>query len=406
MRWLNRLQHSSRRDRGAVATIVTIICTLGVVVGMLAISADMGSIMSQRRSGQNSSDAAAMTLAFACSRRDATICSSTATTAPAITSIASANSSSATVTDACASAVARTVAGGSVPLAECPAGVTADLGSCMPATTTTGLLSYVEVRTRSTASTPFGGALNAGSTRPVPACARAAWGPPGQYTARVPIVVSECEWNNNTSNGTVYQTGPAGAAPGYGTAAGQTPWPALSAEIVTLLKSTGAVPCAINGKDTAGGFGYVQDPAGNCSIAVNIGDWAQINTGSSPPSGCDTVIAAYQGTVVELPIFDCLVKQGTPPTGPITGYSDCTGAGAGGANSYYHIKGWAKFYLTGYKVGGSQQAASLRSGSVPCSGGDRCISGWYVSGTLSGAGTPSPPTPGSSFGANVVAPAG
>lgn len=405
MRWVNRLQYSTRRDRGAVATIVTIICTLGVVVGMLAISADMGSIMAQRRTGQNSSDAATMTLAYACSRRDASTCSATARTAPAVTSIASANSS-ATVTDACASAVARSAAGGSVPLAECPAGVTADLGSCMPASTNTSLLPYVEVRTRNTASTPFGGALGAGSSKPVSACARAAWGPPGSYTAKVPIVVSECEWIRNTTNGSVYQTGPAGASPGYGTSAGQTPWPAVSSEITILLKSTTTVPCAINGKDTAGGFGYVE-PSGGCGALVSINDWAQIDTGSSPPDNtCYAVIAGLVGTVIELPIFDCLVKQGSLPTGPISGYSDCTGNSAGGGNSYYHIRGWAKFYLTGYKIGGSQEAASLRSGTVPCSGGDRCISGWYVTGTLTGQGTPVPPTGGNNFGANIVVPAG
>lgn len=412
MRWLNLVRVLRvRRERGAVATIVTVLVTFGVVLGMLAISADLGSVTSQRRFSQNSSDAAAMALGIACSKKDTTICNATAKTSTQITSIAAANSTGVNVTDACASAVAQTTAGGSVPLATCLAGVTSDLGACLPATTSTALLPYVEVRTMNTANTPFGGAISGGtqSTRPVPACSRAAWGPPGQYTAKVPIVVSECEWVRNTSSGTVYQTGPAGAAPGYGTSAGQTPWPPLSAEITILLKSTTTVPCAINGKDTAGGFGYVV-PSGGCGALVSINDWAQIDTGSSPPdSSCYSVLNGLLGTVIELPIFDCLVKQATIPTGPITGYADCTGSAAGGANSYYHIKGWAKFYLTGYKVGGGggvQQAASLLSGSVPCSGGDRCISGWYVTGTLAGAGTPLPPTGDNSFGANLVVPAG
>lgn len=407
MRWLSAVGNvRARREHGAVATIVTVLVTFGVVLGMLAYSADLGSITSQRRLAQNSSDAAVMRLAIACSKKDTTTCSSTATTAPEITGIATANSTGVAVTDACASSVAQTAAGGSVPLSLCPTGVTSDLGACLPASATVALLPYVEVRTRNTANTPFGGAIGAGNTRPVPSCARAAWGPPKQYSARVPIVVSECEWNNNTSDGTVYQTGPAGAAPGYGTLAGQTPWPPLSAEITTMLKSTTTVPCAINGKDTAGGFGYVQ-PTSGCGATVSINDWAQIDTGSSPPdTSCYDVLAALRGTVIELPIFDCLVKQATIPTGPISDYPDCTGSAAGGANSYYHIKGWAKFYLTGYKIGGSQEAASLRSGIVPCSGGDRCISGWYVTGTLVGTGTPEPPGPDDNFGANIVVPAG
>lgn len=410
MRWLTSVGNlRARREHGAVATIVTVLVTFGVVLGMLAYSADLGSITSQRRFAQNSSDAAVMRLAIACSKKDGATCSSTATTAPEITGIATANSTGVAVTDACASAVAQTAAGGSVPLNLCPVGNTSDLGACIPASATTALLPYVEVRTRNTANTPFGGAIGAGSTRPVPSCARAAWGPPGQYSAKVPIVVSECEWKNNTSSGTVYQTGPAGAAPGYGTSAGQTPWPAPSAEITIMLKSTTTVNCAINGKDTAGGFGYVQPTAG-CGATVSINDWAQIDTGSSPPdTSCYTVMNGLLGTVIQLPIFDCLVKSATLPTGGISGYPDCTGASGGGSNSYYHIKGWAKFYLTGYKIGGGggvQQAASLLTGTLPCNGGDRCISGWYVTGTLVGAGTPVPPTPDNSFGANVVVPAG
>jgi hypothetical protein len=173
-----------------------------------------------------------------------------------------------------------------------------------------------------------------------------------------------------------------------------------------MLKSTTVAPCAINGKDTAGGFGYVVDSAGNCQANVSINDWAQIDAGSSPPSGCYDAVAALRRTVVELPIFDCLIKAGSLPTGDISGYPDCTGASGGGSNSYYHVVGWSKFYLTGYKVGGSQEAASLLSGTVPCTGGDRCLSGWYVTGTLDRAGTIVPPTSGNNFGAYVVLPAG
>ena len=83
------------------------------------------------------------------------------------------------------------------------------------------------------------------------------------------------------------------------------------------------------------------------------------------------------------------------PSGGIAG-KDCTGAGAGGAQSYYHILGWAKFYLSGYKIGGSPdtERASRVSGTVPCSGPRRCISGWFVQGTLATATTMVPPTSG------------
>ena len=81
MRWLNSLAVlRARREHGAVATIVTVLVTFGVVLGMLAISVDLGSVTSNRRFAQNSSDAATMRLAIACSKKDTTTCSSTATT--------------------------------------------------------------------------------------------------------------------------------------------------------------------------------------------------------------------------------------------------------------------------------------------------------------------------------------
>lgn len=392
------------RDHGAVAVIVSVLVGFGVVTGSLALSVDIGQIMSERRQLQNGADSASMALANLCASGDPSC--NTASAASAVKPLANANANDqlSSISNVCANGVAA------IP-ATCEAGNAADLAKCpqLPGWLVAGI-PYVEVKTQtqtstgSTVLTPFARALTGSAGTTVTSCARAAWGPPSSYTATVPIVVSECEWKNNTTNGTVYQAAPGSPSPGYGTAPGQTPWPATSAEIVIYLKSTSAVPCAINGKDTAGGFGYVIDAAGNCQAAVSINGWAQIDTGSSPPSGCDTAIAALQGKVVNLPIFDCLVKSASLPTGDISGYPDCTGATGGGSNSYYHVAGWAKFYISGYKVGGSQQAASLLTGTVPCSGGDRCLSGWYVTGTLSGA--PSVLPGGNNFGAYAVVPAG
>ncbi|WP_344946710.1 pilus assembly protein TadG-related protein [Terrabacter ginsenosidimutans] len=420
-------QARRRRDRGAAATLFTALFAGGVIIGMLALSVDVGSIMYERRQIQNSADATAMAFAQRCATAAAYCNPSEAGTAAVFSTLLAGNSvDGLSQMSGTSAGMTNGVCGrltGSTVIATClsasaDASVT-ELAKCPPLPAllrgTGATIPYVETyaKTKTAGSNPnilpkfFSQALAGGSPdTTVRGCARAAWGTPGQYTAKVPIVVSECEWIRNTSSGTVYQLPPGSPAPGYGSTPGQTAWPALSAEITILLKSTTTVPCAINGKDTAGGFGYVH-PTSGCGATVSINDWAQIDTGSSPPdTSCYSILAALRGTVIELPIFDCLVKTSTMPTGPITGYSDCTGAGAGGANSYYHVKGWAKFYLTGYKIGGSQEAASLRSGSVPCTGGVRCLSGWYTTGTLSAGGTIVPPTPGSNFGAYVVAPAG
>jgi Flp pilus assembly protein TadG len=392
------------RERGAVAILVTILLSFGVVFGSLAISADVGRIMSERRELQNGADAASMALAQYCAAADAACTTAGAPTAIKPLANANAKDQKAAISSVCA---------GGVPgiAAACEAGVASNLGKCTPRPTWLAAgVPYVEVKTKTeTASggsvlgTPFARALSGGSPgTTVTSCARAAWGPPGAYTATVPVVISACEWKRSTTNGTVYQAAPKGAAPGYGTPPAQTAWPPSSAEITIFLKTTTSVPCAINGKDTAGGFGYVLDSAGNCQASLSINSWAQINTGSSTP--CEPTLSTLRGTVIDLPVFDCLIKSGTVPAGGISGYPDCTGATGGGANSYYHVVGWAKFFLSGYKVGGSQEKPSYLTGNVPCTGGNRCLSGWYVAGPLSGATSIVPG--GSSFGAYAVLPAG
>ena len=109
--------------------------------------------------------------------------------------------------------------------------------------------------------------------------------------------------------------------------------------------------------------------------------------------------------MIAVPIFDCLIRADSRPSGAPSSSSDCSGESAGGANSWYHVAGWATFYLTGYKVGGSQQAASLRTGAVPCSGSERCLSGWFTRGVLS-ADSILPPGGDDDFGAVVIRSAG
>ena len=93
-------------------------------------------------------------------------------------------------------------------------------------------------------------------------------------------------------------------------------------------------------------------------------------------------------------MFDCL--QGGPIT--ITSSTDCTGqTGANkatGTNTYYHIMGYAAFYVTGWYFSNTAQP-SIKSGMPPCSGGDRCISGWFLKDIISEADftTPAPGGP-------------
>jgi len=48
-----------------------------------------------------------------------------------------------------------------------------------------------------------------------------------------------------------------------------------------------------------------------------------------------------------------------------------------------HIAGFAAFYVSGWYLSGWSTANSLLTGSPPCSGGNRCVSGWFVKKLLS-----------------------
>ena len=419
-----------RREGGAVATIVATLLGFGVILGFLAISVDVGRLMVERRQLQNGADAAAMSLAQSCAKSN---CVAGAGGIGALTN-ANARDGQHTISNQCgvnlpASAYASgitTCPASSYAMAECPPLPPAYAGSAF------STLPYVEVRT-STSSNGNSTMTNifrqaAGnepgspdeSSSDVHACSRSAWGAPGGATATTPFTISVCEWQTYTNSGASWVADPpSGAWPGYG-GVGQPLYPpgfttpnTNGREQVLTLHDPARPPCSFNGKDTAGGFGYLQ-PTGSCEATVvtsnGVNQWANIDTGSSATNDCKTKFANLyaNGPVVDIPVFDCIVKSTTgTPTGGIAG-KDCTGAGGSGAVTYYHIVGWAKFYISGYKIGGSpdtERVSRVRN-IVPCSGSVRCISGWFVKGTLSKASSVVPPTPGLDLGSYAVIPLG
>jgi hypothetical protein len=246
----------------------------------------------------------------------------------------------------------------------------------------------------------------------VTACARAAWGPPGSYSASIPLTISTCEWDEQTANGTDWvEEQPEGPKPGYGP--GQTDWPDSGREIVILLHDPGddEQGCDWNGKDTAGGFGWVD--SSDCSAMVTTNGWARIDTGADTPSDCKDILPGLVGTAISIPVFNCLVSSKDAPSGGIPtdpGACDPTTKASGGANSWYHIAGWAKFYISGYQFSGATQDSIMPGGHSSCSdapgGGDRCLFGWFLKGQLDDATSIVPPGSGTDFGTYAVLPAG
>jgi hypothetical protein len=435
MNLMIRLGRSSR-ERGAVASIVAIFLGTGVILGAAALSIDIGSLMFERRQLQNGADASALALAKTCAETPAQC--TVAANATNLQNLNDANNY-------------RDKAGGfnsTYPNGVCGRGTltllppcnapTGDLSDC-PAlpdfVTANPAIPYVEVHTitRETNNSPLlppqisqsitGN--TAGQT--VGACSRAAWGTPRDSTAELPITVSGCDWEHATGGnagggGGAYYPAPVyngSSAYGYGST-GQPAWPTAAAtppaqnlgqEIILMLANppSGQVapsPCPNwQGHALPGGFGMLEHTsASSCEVKVYPNDWLHTDPGSSV--SCD--LSAAVGTIVNLPVFDC-THDSLPPSAVIPpAGGDCTLGG--GSNSWYHKQGWTQFYLSGYHMTTTGSIPnghkSLVSNQFPCNGGESCISGWFVTGSLSTGTISGPPGGPGSFGSPVVQSAG
>lgn len=422
-----RLRRDHRSERGAVAVLVAALLAGGVIMGMLALSVDVGALMLERRQLQNGADATSLSLATACAK-GLPSCDDRPADLLALESLAGLNAGvdgqaqllksrldapdgvcgrGVVTLPACASASTNAAI---TQLSECPAIPTwlTGAGAATPYVETYTLTKAADgssILPKIFSQTLVGGGPNAS----VSACARAAWGPPGPYSATIPIVISACEWKRQTNNGLDYVTpGPTGPRPGYGP--GLSPWPAPAKEVVVILHDPQdeLSDCDWNGKDTAGGFGFVD--SSSCRAVVSPDSWVQIDTGNDIPQDCRDILTGLVGTTISMPVFDCLVAARDAPTGPIPttpdGVCDPTQQLSNGNNSWYHIAGWAKFYVSGYSLSGATVNSILPGGHTSCgTPGARCIYGWFLKGVLDDATSISPPG-GTDFGTYVVLPAG
>jgi hypothetical protein len=128
---------------------------------------------------------------------------------------------------------------------------------------------------------------------------------------------------------------------------------------------------------------------------------------TDPGSSTSCDLSSYVGKVVNLPVFDC-TASGLPSSEPPIG----TCAAGAGSSAHYHRLGYAAFYLSGYSVtttsGVPNKVKSVNPNfnAFPCSGGESCISGWFVTGSLSATAIAGPPSGPGYFGTYSVVPAG
>jgi hypothetical protein len=332
-------------DRGGVATLVAVLVGAGVLLGAGALAVDVGRLHAEREQLQTGADAAAVAVAENC----------------VVTPASCASQDS--VADDYAGLNANDGAGGAevcgtlTGLTGCGPSAT-NLTACIGSPPTTP---YAEVRTttrRSDGTTllppafarALSGDASEGST--VGACARATYGSPSSGTG-LAVTLSTCEFNDMV------------AAGGYGPAPPAYPTSATVEQVIYLHgNKTRTCGAGNSGWDAPGGFGYL-DEADECEATVS-GGFVDGNTGSSASHDCSDALHELwsERRVVHMPVYDGVTGTGN--------------------NIRYHIAGFATFVVTGYKISGSDQEQSWLShpAKVPCSGNDRCISGYFVRGLM------------------------
>ncbi len=183
----------------------------------------------------------------------------------------------------------------------------------------------------------------------------AAWGPPGAGTT-LPLIFSECEWQNYGASGTV----PDGLLHDVADIPFTGDYPYADGYATLYFHGNEVETCHSNssGQDIPGGFGFLDSGSG-CSSATMIGDWVTADPGASPSTGCSSLdLNDWVGTVQLIPYFDETRSSGN--------------------NGEYRVLGYGALYVTGYNFAGQFKSNSLIDGKLPCGGSDRCIQGYFI----------------------------
>ncbi len=204
----------------------------------------------------------------------------------------------------------------------------------------------------------FSQALAGGSgpNTSVSACARATWGPAAPSSSTViALTMSECDWRSQTGytgpgTGT-YPPAPIGT-PGYDNDPAQPLLPmADGLRTGRLLQRKRHHVHDLGSRwhgARAASPGWTPSPPSNCLGTVVNNGWIHGDTGND---GCEQVNSRPTSvTVVYIPVFDCMMKT----SGPILDPPGCNSGSGNG--TYYHISGYAGFYLSGWAAHQGKQS--------------------------------------------------
>jgi hypothetical protein len=358
------------RDDGATAIIIAIFMST-FLIGMSALTIDVGSLFTQRRELQNGADAGALAVAKSC--MDGTCDTTKATTY----STANDHDGTSQLDASAGAGVCGTFAG----LPSCtdislPAlSQVYDCAEPLPSSS----INYVQVRTESAPTstlTPgflaralLGNSGYSGTT--VHACARAAV-LPATGGGGLAATISLCEWQAMTDNGNNFAP-----APPY------PPNPTTSVEVNLQLhdgqSSATNYPCPTGygaGADLPGGFGWLDDPTSTCTTTVDTSGTYGASTGVAISGPCKTLLdaAITAHGVLYIPVYDHVLS-------------------GNGQNGAYQLSGFAAFVPTGYNLPGSgtPPKRQLWLTSQFCytplnlTPQDKCLSGFFTQGLVPAA---------------------
>ena len=366
-------------DSGAVAVVVALLSV--ALLGFGAIVIDAGQLYAERRELQNGADAGALAVAQTCAAGGCDAASAAALVEEAyVYANANAEDGASNIEEVCGDGV--------YGLAACddpPSEVAGD--------------GYVMVRTRTGDQEAGASVVPAALGRvlvedyegkTIHARAVAAWGAATGAESDIPVTMSACEWNEFTGEGDALAPAPPYTEEwltNYGPTYERVFYTHSVSSQVPVGTET-SCPATSPGGDAAGSFGWLAEPDDSgvsngqdddCSVETSISEDGENGYDNQPgntvPTPCRQDFPPA-GTTVFLPVFDYF-KVGTTVNG-----------NGGGRNVWYHIEGYAAFFITGYNLQLPNQGdePSLVTGQAPCSGQQRCISGFFTAGLVPGSG--------------------
>jgi len=370
-------------EKGVVAVIVAILFGFGVMFGAAALTIDVGNINADRRQLQNGADAVALAFAKQCANG---VCP----TLPdaSLQALADGNAADHKTLISRVNTALPAICGQGGGLTACPSTPALDtknLQECPQVNVPDASTNYVRVYTETENSSGgtilpyvFGATIaGVGSGATQQTCASVAWGPISDYTATVPITISLCMFDALKAQfGGVdgLPAEPSGAWPGYG-AGHLNSWPTPSPEKIEYTTKYADTCANSNGHTANGSFGWLTN--NSCMTSVTTGSWINGDPGNNEQ--CD--MSPYYGRKILVPIFDCITISHSDPGSPPAATDPCSIPTSGGSNVWYHIAGWASFYLSGYSFPSDTKNSLLPpsyTAMCPAGGSSSCIAGWLT----------------------------